>query len=86
MRERRYVEPVVDDEGWIIQGGYTAWDCDCGAEVCRYRGQSDVSCGECGQWYNAFGQRLRNDWMNNGSNWDSDVSDMDGFESQYVGD
>lgn len=80
MRERRYVEPVLDADGWEIRGGYTAWDCDCGKyEVRRYRGQGDVSC-DCGAQYNAFGQRLRDDWRSNRSNWDEDVSDMDGFE------
>ena len=80
MREIRRIEPVVDNEGWIVEGGYTAWDCDCGTEVCRYRGQSDVSCHECGQWYSASGQRLRNDWMNNRSNYDDDIGDMEGYE------
>lgn len=83
MRELRRVEPVVDNEGWIVQGGYTAWDCDCGLEVRRYRGQSDVDC-ECGQCYNASGQRLRNDWRRNRSNYDDDVSDMEGYESAYA--
>jgi hypothetical protein len=80
MREIRRIEDVVDDEGWIVVGGHTEWDCDCGAIVERFRGQSDVNCHKCGQWYNSGGQRLRNDWMNNRSNWDDDVSDMDGFE------
>jgi hypothetical protein len=80
VREIRRIEAEVDDEGFIVTGGYTEWDCDCGDVVCRYRGQSDVSCANCGQWYNASGQRLRNDWMNNRSNWDSEVSDLDGFE------
>jgi hypothetical protein len=61
-------------------------ECDsCGWEVERYRGQSEVSCG-CGAQYNAFGQRLRDDWRGNRSNYDEDVSDMDGFEDQYAGD
>lgn len=80
MREIRRIEPEVDDEGFITTGGWTEWDCDCGNVVARYRGQSDVRCISCGQWYNAGGQRLRNDWMNNSSNWDEDVSDMDGYE------
>lgn len=60
MREIRRVEPIVDDEGWIVRDGYTAWDCDCGAEVCRYRGQSDVGCSECGQWYIGELERCKN--------------------------
>lgn len=83
MRELRRVEDVVDNEGWIVQGGYTAWDCDCGTEVCRYRGQSDVDCHDCGASYNASGQRLRSNWRSNRSNYDEDVSDMDGFEESY---
>lgn len=85
MREITRVEESVDAEGFIIPG-YSYWTCDCGDTVERYRGQSDVSCSECGAWYNASGQRLRDDWMGNASNWDDNVSDMDGFEAQYAGD
>jgi len=45
----------------------------------------DTAC-DCGAWYNAFGQRLRDDWHRNRSNWDEDVSDMDGFEAMYAND
>ena len=83
----RRVEDTVDAEGWITEGGYSAWDCEkCNAEVRRYRGQSDVDCHECGACYNTGGQRLRDDWRGNSSNWDEDVSDMDGFERQHAGD
>ena len=62
------------------------WDCErCGAVVVRHRrGPGDTSCDECGAWYNASGQRLRDDWMNNRSNWDESVSDMDGFEESQL--
>lgn len=79
MSERGYVEDTVDDDGYIVPG-YTWWTCDCGNEIRRYRGTGDVTCHDCGQEYNAFGQRLRSDWRSNRSNWDEDVSDMDGFE------
>lgn len=85
MREITRVDDVVDDEGWIIQGGYTWWLCDCGKQVRRYRGQSDVCC-ECGQWYSAGGQKLRNGWRGNPSNYDDDISDLDGYEMQHAGD
>ncbi|WKW87309.1 hypothetical protein SEA_CHARGERPOWER_94 [Mycobacterium phage Chargerpower] len=87
----RTVDPVVDDEGWIIQGGYSAWDCtatahrkECGGEVRRYRGSRDVSCPDCGAWYNASGQRLRDDWQGNLSNYDDEVGDLEGFEAQHA--
>ena len=86
MTQTRRVEDVVDAEGWIIEGGYTAWDCDCGNEVRRYRGQGDVSCGGCDQPYNAFGQRLRADYRGNPSNYDDEIGDMEGFELQHCGD
>ena len=38
------------------------WHChQCGAHLDRYRGQGDQTC-RCGAEYNAFGQRLRDDW------------------------
>lgn len=81
----RRVEAVRDADGFIVGGDYSAWDCErCGREVCRYRGQSDVDCRNCGACYNAGGQRLRDDWRGNASNWDEDVSDMDGFEAQQI--
>lgn len=64
------------------------WEKDCGKcgqKVARWRGQGDVSC-ECGAEYNAFGQRLRDDWRGNASNWDDEVGDMEGYEMQYAGD
>ncbi|AOZ64037.1 hypothetical protein KIY82_gp13 [Mycobacterium phage Centaur] len=89
----RRVEDVVDDEGWILTPGYSAWDCtarayggECGGEVRRYRGSSDVSCDKCGAWYNASGQRLRDDFMNNRSMYDDEVGDLEGFEMQHAGD
>lgn len=63
------------------------WHCsDCNAHVERYRGQGDVQCPECGASYNAGGQRLRDDWSGNPSNYDDEISDLEGFESQYAGD
>jgi len=55
----------------------------CGRTVSRFRGEGDVGC-ECGAEYNCFGQRLRDDWRGNSSNWDDDVSDMEGFERQML--
>lgn len=48
----------------------------CGEEILL--GSRDTQCG-CGQWYNAFGQTLRDDWQNNPSNW-SDMGDLEGSE------
>ena len=85
MREIRRVEDTWDRDGYFVPG-YTAWDCEqCGKEVQRWRGQADVACG-CGAWYNAFGQRLRDDWMGNPSTWNDDIDDMTGFEMQHAGD
>ena len=59
---------------------HNVWDCqDCGKMVVRYPGQGDVLCG-CGAWYNAFGQRLRDGWQNNPSNYDDEIGDMEGYE------
>ena len=81
----RRVEAVRDDEGFIVGGDYSAWDCErCGREVARYRGQSDVDCGNCGACYNAGGQRLRDDWRGNESAWNDEVGDMEGYEIQQL--
>lgn len=67
------------------EDGSSSWNCVCGTTVFRYRGQSDVSCSRCGNWYNAFGQRLRDDWHGNRSNYDDEIGDMEGYEMQYAG-
>ena len=54
--------------------------CSCGATVTRYRGMRDVVCGGCGATYNAGGQRLRDDYAANPSNWDEEIGDLEGFE------
>lgn len=60
------------------------WECgQCGRTVQRWRGQGDVDC-ECGAMYNAFGQRLRDDWRGNSSWQYDDVDDMEGFERQQL--
>ena len=60
------------------------WQCEkCGETIERYRGMGDIQC-ECDTWYNSFGQRLRDDWQGNPSNYDEDISDMDGFEMQMA--
>lgn len=65
--------------------GHSEWKCgQCGSIVERWPGMSDVDCAKCGAWYNAGGQRLRDDWMGNSSNWDDDVDDMEGYERQQL--
>jgi len=68
-----------------IEQPTNTWTCDCGATVERYRGQGDQMC-DCGQWYNASGQRLRNDFMYNPSMYDDEIGDLDGYEMQHAGD
>lgn len=76
----------MSETQWEMPKPTNTWECgQCHETVERYRGQSDVRC-PCGAEYNAGGQRLRDDWRGNRSNWDSDVSDMDGFEMQHGGD
>jgi len=43
----------------------------------------DVSC-SCGAWYNAGGQRLRDDWCGNEARRHDDVDDLEGFERQQL--
>lgn len=80
------VEDVVDAEGWIVQGGYSAWNCEkCKKEVRRYRGQRSANC-ECGASYSPSGQRFRDDWADNPSYRYGDCGDLEGFERQHAGD
>jgi hypothetical protein len=73
------IPDTTDAEGFLVPG-YSAWDCEkCDRQVRRYRGQSDVDC-DCGACYNAGGQRLRDDWRSNPSNYDDEIGDMEGFE------
>ena len=79
----RRVEDTVDADGYVVSG-YSAWDCErCGEEIRRYRGTAEVACGGCGAWYNPSGQRLRDDWQGNPSNYDDEISDLDGYEIQH---
>lgn len=59
---------------------------DCGETCERYRGEYEVNCPKCGASHNAGGQRLRDDWRGNPSNYDDDTSDLEGFEIQHAGD
>jgi hypothetical protein len=45
----------------------------------------DMTC-ECGAGYNCFGQRLRDDWRGNPSNYNDEIGDMEGFEIQQLRD
>lgn len=68
-----------------FNGPTNTWTCiDCGTNVERYRGESDVDCPKCGACYNAFGQRLRDDWRGNPSNYDDEIDDLDGYEMQHA--
>lgn len=85
MREiRRYNVSGVRVEDGASSWSYLQWDCDCGDVVTRTHGQADVQCPSCGQWYNAYAQRLRPDWMDNPSYHDSNIGDMEGFEIQQL--
>lgn len=62
------------------------WACKNGAchgTVELWFAGADTECGWCGTEYNAFGQRLRSDWRGNPSNYDEDISDLEGFEMQH---
>lgn len=64
----------------------TQGTCDrCNRVVYRYRGQGDIDC-DCGAIYNSSGQRLRDDLHShpNASEWDDDVSDMEGYETAML--
>lgn len=66
------------------EDGSSTWPCEkCGSTVYRYRGQSDTECDRCNAQYNAFGQRLRDDWRNNRSNYDDEYGDMEGYEDSF---
>lgn len=61
------------------------WECkECGHTVHSYG--RDTYCGNCDAQYNAFGQRLRDDWAGNPSNWDDEIGDMEGYEIQHAND
>ena len=61
------------------------WACgQCGTTV--QASTRDTDCDKCGACYTMYGQRLRDGWRSNMSNYDSDVSDMDGYENSLAGD
>lgn len=61
--------------------GRCTWPCQaCGHQVTRWPDQSDTDCPHCLASYNAFGQRLRDDWRANPSNYDDEIGDLEGYE------
>jgi uncharacterized CHY-type Zn-finger protein len=52
----------------------------CGKTLERYRGDTIVSCPDCGSDHNSGGQIYRDNWRANMSNYDDELSDLDGFE------
>lgn len=57
------------------------WHCqDCNTHIDRYRGEGEQACPGCGAQYNAFGQRLRDNWRDNPSLYDDDIDDLEGYE------
>lgn len=66
-------------------GPTNVWPCQrCGTTVERWRGEDDVECTRCHAQYNSFGQRLRDDWRGNQSNYDDELGDLEGFERQQL--
>ncbi|ORW33353.1 hypothetical protein AWB91_09025 [Mycobacterium paraense] len=79
----RLVAELRDADVWAKLHTIYSWPCQqCGKTV-ENRGGRDQTC-ECGAEYNAFGQRLRDDWRSNPSNWDDNIGDMEGFEIQQL--
>jgi len=63
----------------------TCGHCDfCGSYIERFRGQMHIYCPDCDAEYNSFGQRLRSGWADNQSNYDGDISDLEGFEAAQL--
>lgn len=83
-----YGNRTHDDTGIELMGGRgPTWSkpCErCGETVERYRGEGDVQCPGCLAWYNAGGQRLRDDWWQNEAWQDDDMDDMEGFEREML--
>lgn len=70
-------------------GDGPTWVKDCvegDGQVMRFRGEGDVTCESGKHYYNAGGQRLRDDFMDNPSYRYGDVGDMEGYEMQMGGD
>lgn len=77
------LEHFDECEGRIMRG--TQWKCKCGNTI-ETLGGHDTDCSKCGACYNGYGQRLRDNWRGNMSNYDENVSDMDGYELQHAND
>lgn len=73
----------VNDES--TRGPIRTWVCDCGDPIEHWRGEGDHACSRCGRAWNAFGQRLRDDWAGNPSLYDDDLDDLEGFARQHAG-
>jgi hypothetical protein len=54
-------------------------ECRCGAKV-RVVSWWATACNRCGTEYNGSGQRLRDNWRDNPSNYDDEIGDLEGYE------
>ncbi len=81
---QRYIEENYVGETDRPIGVFLCSNGKCQAIIERWRGMDDIQC-HCSAWYNSFGQRLRDDWQSNPSNYDSEIGDLEGFEVSQTG-
>ncbi len=59
VTEERMSEIVAEYEGTGYNVPTVVFVCDCGEELLRFRGQSEMYCNACGSRFNSWGQRVR---------------------------
>ena len=68
-------------DGRMMRG--SQWECGKCKKPVESLGGRDVDC-SCGASYNGSGQRLRDDWRDNPSNYDDEIGDLEGYELQHA--
>lgn len=78
------VQAFDGDDDDMGDGPVRTFPCkNCKSKVEVWGPGEDTECPRCHTEYNAFGQELRSDWRSNPSNYDDDISDLEGYERSH---
>ena len=75
VEAQRVYDDVASTGAFVHTVRVHSWPCQACRRTVVTQGGYDTEC-DCGAQYNGFGQRLRDDWRDNPSNYDEEVGDL----------